>query len=537
MVTFQQLRNAQTTQLESASNSARKVAREMEQYGADTRRWRRTLNTGWRGVDASAADAQLGQHDTSYQQMGRSFGRVDEVVGYFANEIDTAKRILERGVDMANSIPGRVSESGSIQVDWAAFGPRPSPEVVQHAKQQAQQAANMIRQALMRANSADRQAQSALQSIAAPVSVGTPNGTGSIPQRGTDPRQVKSWWDGLSQEQRAAYLRDNPKEIGSLDGIPSATRDEANRLAIGKEREWLEGRRDYLRGRLEELRPDDGSMNMQTSAQMGEVNKELRDLDSRWQNLDSLEHQLGRTDLQGSTERMYLLNYDSAADGQAVISVGNPDTADNVVTYVPGTTADVPGINGDVNRALWMQADATALDPNRSTAAITWLGYDAPDKVFPNAMSASYFEAADDDLASFQQGLRATHEGSPSINTLMGHSYGGSAIGYTAARHDMGIDNLISVASAGSQGTASEYMGIGADHVWATRASDDPIRFAAGIHGTDPINEGYGGRVFPASDGGHSGYWEPTNEARGHFAEIITGHYDRVPTAPQDKWF
>ncbi|MEV0647882.1 alpha/beta hydrolase [Phytomonospora sp. NPDC050363] len=537
MVTYMQLRNAQTTHLESAAGSARKVAREMEQYGADTRRNRRALNTGWRGTDASAADAQLGQHESNYQQIGRSYGRVDEVVGFFANEIDMAKRTLERGVDVANAIPGRVSESGAIQVDWAAFGPRPSPEVIAHAKQQATQAANLIRQALMRANSADRQAQSALQSIVAPTMPNVSGGSGTIPQRGTDPRQVNDWWKGLTDEQRAAHLRDNPKQIGSLDGIPAVARDEANRLAIGQERDWIESRREYLRGRLEELRPDDGSMNMQAAAQMGEVNKELRDLDTRWQNLDSLEHQLGRTDLQGSTERMYLLNYESAADGQAVISVGNPDTADSVVTYVPGTTADVPGINGDVNRALWMQADATAADPGRRTAAITWLGYDAPDKVFPNAISNNYYEAAADDLASFQQGLRATHEGSPSINTLMGHSYGASTIGYTAARHDLGIDNLVSVASAGSSGTANEYMGIGADHVWATRASDDPIRFAAGVHGTDPINESYGGRVFPASDGGHSGYWDSTNVARGHFANIVTGHYDRVPAAPQDRWF
>ncbi|GLZ77205.1 hypothetical protein Afil01_20120 [Actinorhabdospora filicis] len=533
-----QLRAAQTSHLENTATSARRVSREMEQYAADTSRWRRNLAGGWQGRDASAADVQLAAQEGSYQQAARSYGRLDDVVAFFSNEIDLAKRTLERGVELANSIPGRVGEDGAIQVDWAAFGPRPSAEVVQHAKQRAMEAAQLIRQALMRANSADRQAASALNSLVLPTASNVTPGSSSIPQRGTDPRKVKAWWDGLSPEQRQHLVDTEPKQIGSLDGVPAETRDTANRLAIGREREFIGTRREFLEGRLAELKSPDGSLTSAQAYQMGEVNRELKDLDARKANLDSLDHQLARTDLQGSKERMYLLNYDSAADGQAVISVGNPDTADSIVTYVPGTTADVPGIDGDVNRALWMQADATAADPARKTAAITWLGYDAPDKVFPNAMSSSYYKSAADDLASFQQGLRATHQGPPSINTLMGHSYGASAIGYTANHYNVEVDNLVSVASpgggAGLWGDASSYQGIRADHVWATRAPDDPIRFVAQIHGNDPIDSDYGGRVFPASPGGHSGYWDGTNVARGHFADIITGHYDRVPRGTQD---
>ena len=71
---------------------------------------------------------------------------------------------------------------------------------------------------------------------------------------------------------------------------------------------------------------------------------------------------------------------DSSGDGQAVVAVGNPDVADNVVTFVPGTGAELSTASGDVARVDRMVADANLLDPG-STAGIMWLGYDAPDNV------------------------------------------------------------------------------------------------------------------------------------------------------------
>lgn len=49
-----------------------------------------------------------------------------------------------------------------------------------------------------------------------------------IPRNGTAAGR-KAWWDGLTQDQRDQYLALSPDQIGSLDGIPAATRDAANR--------------------------------------------------------------------------------------------------------------------------------------------------------------------------------------------------------------------------------------------------------------------------------------------------------------------
>ena len=46
-------------------------------------------------------------------------------------------------------------------------------------------------------------------------------------------------------------------------------------------------------------------------------------------------------------ERGYLLGFDNNKLGHAIVSFGNPDTADNVVTYVPGTGAKLSNIDGD----------------------------------------------------------------------------------------------------------------------------------------------------------------------------------------------
>src|SRR3712207_7943187 len=59
-------------------------------------------------------------------------------------------------------------------------------------------------------------------------------------------------------------------------------------------------------------------------------------------------------------------SFSSAGDGRAIVSVGNPDAAGNVVTYVPGTTSDLPGVGGDLKRADVMAADANRIDLSRS---------------------------------------------------------------------------------------------------------------------------------------------------------------------------
>ncbi|ADD40129.1 alpha/beta hydrolase [Stackebrandtia nassauensis] len=534
MVTFAQLQQSTTQSLLSGADAARKLARELEQFGAETDRLRRGLSAGWSGDDATAAGTKLTEHVTGYRNAATSYGRIDQIVSTLVGEMNAAKQQLESAVSAAPSIPGRVDGNGTVYVNWEALGPQPSAAAVATAKQNAMKVAGWIRDAVTRANTADQNAAGQLSAVTGGAVPAPSTAGATVPAEGTDPAKVKEWWDGLSQQQREALIAADPKAVGGLDGVPIAVRDQANRLALTSEMDSVGGQLSAAREELSKLSP--GSPHDLASRQeYQEAASRVRELDQRWDNLNSVKDQLGRTDLQGSTEKLHLIDYDSASDGKLVMSVGNPDTADNVLTFVPGMTTDVEGIGTSMDYSLRMQADAAANLPGSSTASVMWLGYDAPDGVFGAANDNAY-RAAAGDLTTFQHGLRATHEGPASLNTLLGHSYGSSTVGYAASQADLRIDNLVFVASPGATvDSAGDFQGIGADHVFATRGSDDIIRHVPEwFHGNDPVDADFGGRVFPGGDGGHSDYWNPGNPAREGIADIVTGQSNQLPITLQD---
>ena len=231
----------------------------------------------------------------------------------------------------------------------------------------------------------------------------------------------------------------------------------------------------------------------------------------------------------------YLLGWDiDKGNGRAVISAGNPDTADNVATYVPGTTSNLRDPDHLISRMDTMANDATVADPAHTTASILWLGYDAPQLLDVDATSGSYADAVRDsgDLRTFQEGLRATHEGGPSHNTLLGHSYGTTVIGYTA-REPQGInaDEVVLIASPGvGVDHASDLHGVPAGHVWATTSAFDVIRIVPDErYGANPVDGSFGARQFGVDWNplhGHTNYWDGNyadNPVRRELADIITG--------------
>ncbi len=68
-------------------------------------------------------------------------------------------------------------------------------------------------------------------------------------------------------------------------------------------------------------------------------------------------------------------------EGHAAIALRNPDTVQNVVTYVPGTGAKISEIDAGTSRAEAMRRSAELADPSKATSVVTWYGYDAPQSV------------------------------------------------------------------------------------------------------------------------------------------------------------
>ncbi|WP_436502074.1 alpha/beta hydrolase [Actinokineospora sp. HUAS TT18] len=251
--------------------------------------------------------------------------------------------------------------------------------------------------------------------------------------------------------------------------------------------------------------------------------------------LDTIEKRL--TSPQAGQQQAYLLGIDSSGNGRAIVAIGNPDTAANVATFVPGTGARLGTCGTDIGRSDSM-VDAAAQAGSPSTASITWIGYDAPQDLVA-AADEDYAQNARQDLDRFQDGLRATHQGAPSHNTVIGHSYGSTVIGHTARDMDINADEVVFVGSPGVGVSRAEDLGLPPGNVHSTVAEHDVIQVTNvfeepfDVHGPDPAEPTFGGNVFTSDPGtsswtgysteAHSQYWDRENQALENMGRIIAG--------------
>lgn len=195
-----------------------------------------------------------------------------------------------------------------------------------------------------------------------------------------------------------------------------------------------------------EVKPND-------QREFDDLKSQLGDLDKKIHGLDDLNHRLSMSDphspdFDPTRQRPYVLRIDDAGAGRAIVAMGNPDTAQHVATYVPGTGSELSEIGGDMDRADRM-VDAARQAGARSMSVITWLGYDAPPTLL-DAASESYADHGKHALDSFQDGLRESHQRAPSRNTVVGHSYGTALVGHAARDEHLAVDNVVLMPAPGS---------------------------------------------------------------------------------------
>nr|WP_246421939.1 alpha/beta hydrolase [Nocardiopsis mwathae] len=236
----------------------------------------------------------------------------------------------------------------------------------------------------------------------------------------------------------------------------------------------------------------------------------------------------------------YLLALDTSGGvGRAIVSEGNPDTADNVATLVPGTDTDWMSVNGQHGRAQRLKSDADAVlgeDSGVNNAVISWIGYDAPTKVeapFPfNVKSGA------DELIDFQAGLSATQQGNPPNTTLIGHSYGSTVVGHALQKSErassdddqnsgplLEVDNVIAVGSPGMDVQHVSELNIPSSNVHVSQGDDDWISSTPDwAHGSDPSSDEFGATVFDSPGYGHSDYFNtPRSGPMVYMGEVIAG--------------
>ncbi|MFJ7155225.1 alpha/beta hydrolase [Streptomyces sp. NPDC101118] len=221
------------------------------------------------------------------------------------------------------------------------------------------------------------------------------------------------------------------------------------------------------------------------------------------------------------------LAFDGHGTGRAVEVLGDLAGARRVALLVPGsdTTLDT---------YARFRAGAAALrerllrEGHGDTAVVAWLGYDTPGTVSPAVVTTGRADDAARELAPFLSGLARLAPGAGI--SLLCHSYGSVVCARTAT--PAAVTDVVLYGSPGTGADRAADLPTAA-RVWAGRGAGDWIAGVPHVRvelpggslgfGTDPVDPGFGARVFDAGDGGHSGYLHAGAASLARLARIAAG--------------
>ncbi len=529
----------------------------------------------WQGAGAAAAAARAVGEGVAANHVSVAVLCMSDALKAGAPQIASARKHALRVVEDATATgctvaddatvtaPSPANAAGRLKLAVTMAGGPSSAAAQTMLNEAAQVFAADLGRALDEVSGADARLATALaRSLEELTAAATaPAGKGSLSpqvqaivdgkaQLPADPQELNKFWSTLSAADKDA-LYDHDHNLGNHDGIPVVDRDHYNRKHLPKLQTQAQGAVDGLRAQ----HPDwaDGRNLPTQHAAPGEQARAVQEYDAWKSRYDSAQTQLagyggvstGVGDSPNTQPPKYLMGIDN--QGRGIVATGNPDTAKNVATFVPGTGSKLSGIGGDLERSQRM-LDAANKRGSNPTAVVTWYGYNAPAGL-TNATGLSYAQAGAPALSSFQNGLRATHEGPPSHNVLVGHSYGSTLIGTAASgTPHLNADDVVFVGSPGANaysvdglhldGVKQAYIG---QHAYATAAQQDPLPLFAATEalGRDPAGPPFGARTFSSDSGTlgwllgynkdvHSQYWDKGNKSLDNLGLIIAGQGARV---------
>ncbi|WP_411084556.1 alpha/beta hydrolase [Streptomyces sp. cmx-18-6] len=591
-LTWAELREVKCAELEEAADGWGRVSNRADaaRHRIDTQLINELRKTQ-ESEAARAAVRRLRRLAMNFQYVYTECGLLRTTLNSLAHEMKAQQRALQRALDDAAALKFRVHPDGSVTYPAGGQGlidgkplaggtaaGVPNPGLVSPSglvapnpnAGRAQDIADRVAQAVRTAADADWRYARILRELKAEAGLNVPTATWTdaandaaavreaasgylkhgIPLDAS-PAERKQWWEGLTDEQREEYLAVYPDRIGNLDGIPALVRDAANRDNL-----------QLLMGKLAGQDDDDSATKL---AALREIDRQLQAVPKP------------------GDPPMYLLGIGDQGNGRAIVSFGNPDTSRNVAAYVPGlnTSLDEEFAKDDLKRARDL-----AVASNRQgapAAAITWLGYDAPQS--PDGLgtlavaSGGRAEEGGRLFNGFMGGLEATNENKDPHMTAIGHSYGSRTVG-AATQYEGGIpgvDDIVFVGSPGVGVESADELGVGRDHVFVGAAANDIVtklpskgEFAAGAvgflaggpvaaytfgdlvdrddddvwFGKDPASEAFGARRFEVGDGpplvgasglsldAHSDYFDPEVDMTSaeNMALIVAGNNHKIKT-------
>ncbi|MER8073730.1 alpha/beta hydrolase [Streptomyces sp. NPDC094034] len=326
---------------------------------------------------------------------------------------------------------------------------------------------------------------------------------------GKDPKQTADWWAGLNAEKQHFYLAAFPDQLGTLDGLPTATRDQANRTML-------------------DMRLNDYAL------REGDLGYHER---SNYRSLSFLKDRLDKTDTAPAHKQLYLLGFSTEKDGRAIVAVGNPDTAKYTAVQVPGTSNQLDNVGSQIDRVDKLQdaaADWNGAKGSTDVSVISWLDYNAPEANFDpadpelNLAIATDGRAQDgaEGLRDFTRGLRAAHEGERGHLTVLAHSYGSTTAGAAdAGGRGLDADDMVVVGSPGLTVDRADQLHVDPGRLWVGAADNDPVsNLASGLTlGADPKTSEFGARRMYVDTQDHGGYWNDGSRSLENMGAIIAG--------------
>jgi len=499
----------------------------------------------WDGLAAAAAHASMAATRAELEAHAEEARAVARAAERAAEEIDSLKADLRRLEDDAHR--------AHLDIDRESSTILPTPGLPGRGAQinaGADLLSARLAEIIDRANRVDTeltQAISLAEQWAPPRSPAAPTeGPAALPAEA-----IARWWDSLIDSERAALISANPERYGNYDGIPVADRDTANRMAMAADLQRVTDAAAQHRVTVAEVVANPQRYGL-TPAQM-----------TRYANATRVQLGLDQNaELAGSPTLLWIYRPEAfGGQGRAAIAIGNPDTADDTAVVVPGTSTSVAsGWLTDPDAALLHQ-ELARTEPGSAHSVIAWMGFDAPNSlVDPRVTQPDLARQGGAALASDVNALASTHLGEDHV-TVIGHSYGSTAVADAAAGSGMRADDIVLVGSPGTDlaRTAADFHLPEDGRVYVGSASTDPVTAIAGINGTlpftgqptlevglgaDPAADGFGSTRFKAEVPGwtwkpwteHTGYFDAGSESLFSIADVTSGNgellEDHGMTAP-----
>ena len=514
------------------------------------------LRSGWHGAASDAAFAKAQQTLLRMQRMQDALNRTQGVLQDGGSQLAQTRTNLLQNVNELKGQGWQVGPDGTVSVrpgsplDQYA---RQSPVSAMKLQQLAATNSNTLKTLLAGFDTTDRQLSQNLRTAVGGLGSapekwgpggiplpGAPYDDGSEIPQGKDPKDVKKWWESLSQQERDQLLHDWPDKLGNLNGIPVVDRDKANRTVMQQDIQRLADVAAARGVTVDEVKahPELYGMN---AGMMDRYNNAVQ----VQKGLDYDHNQTGAP--------TYLQVYEPDkfdGEGRAAIAIGDPDHADNTTVVVPGTSHSVTDGWLSQADAKNVYNETTAADRGRSNAVVAWMGYDAPDSMLdPQVGQTGLAHQGGQLLASDVNALNDTHEGASHV-TVMGHSYGSTTVADAAAGYGMHANDVVLIGSPGTDmaHNAGDFHLSPGGHVYVGSASSDPVAQLGAIPqmhvpgtditvslGDDPAQEGYGSTRFKAEVPGmtnpihdHSQYLNPGSESLFSIGDIASGHGDAL---------